>query len=118
GMSYAGGFPAAVTRREVTSATTARGGVLGKALVPFRILRGVLAALAEMRRMRPAAVVGFGGYPSIPALIAARILRIPTMIHEQNGVMGRVNSLFARRVDRVACGSWPTALPLGFTAEH
>lgn len=118
GMGYAGGFPAAVTRRQVASATTARGGVVGKALAPFRILRGVLTALAEMRRMRPAVVVGFGGYPSIPALIAARILRIPTMIHEQNGVMGRVNRLFSRRVDRMACGIWPMQLPEGVAATH
>jgi UDP-N-acetylglucosamine--N-acetylmuramyl-(pentapeptide) pyrophosphoryl-undecaprenol N-acetylglucosamine transferase len=66
-----------------------------------------------MRRDRPACVVGFGGYPSIPALAAATLLRLPRMIHEQNGVLGRVNALFARRVDRVACGTWPTALPDG-----
>ena len=40
------------------------------------------------------------------------------MIHEQNGVLGRVNQVFARRVDTVACGTWPTALPAGVTGEH
>jgi UDP-N-acetylglucosamine--N-acetylmuramyl-(pentapeptide) pyrophosphoryl-undecaprenol N-acetylglucosamine transferase len=63
-------------------------------------------------------VVGFGGYPSIPALAAATALRIPRMIHEQNGVLGRVNRIFAKRVDRVACGTWPTVLPVGVDGVH
>ena len=62
-------------------------------------------------------VVGFGGYPTIPALSAAVILRLPRMIHEQNGVLGRVNTRFASRVDAVACGTWPTVLPDGVTGE-
>jgi UDP-N-acetylglucosamine--N-acetylmuramyl-(pentapeptide) pyrophosphoryl-undecaprenol N-acetylglucosamine transferase len=62
-------------------------------------------------------VVGFGGYPSIPALSAAWVLRRPRMIHEQNGVLGRVNQLFAPRVDHVACGTWPTRLPEGVTGQ-
>lgn len=113
GARYAGGFPAAVAIEQVASATFARGGLLAKALVPLRIARGVLGAAWAMRRDRPAAVVGFGGYPSIPALAAATALRIPRMIHEQNGVLGRVNQLFATRVNRVACGTWPTTLPDG-----
>jgi UDP-N-acetylglucosamine--N-acetylmuramyl-(pentapeptide) pyrophosphoryl-undecaprenol N-acetylglucosamine transferase len=68
-------------------------------------------------RDKPAVVVGFGGYPSIPALSAAWMLRRPRMIHEQNGVLGRVNQVFARRVNKVACGTWPTALPSGVSGE-
>ena len=115
GARYAGGFPKEVTVEEVASATFARGGLVAKALVPFRIAGGVLGAMMAMRRDRPAAVVGFGGYPTIPALSAATILRIPRMIHEQNGVLGRVNRLFAPRVDAIACGTWPTDLPEGVT---
>jgi UDP-N-acetylglucosamine--N-acetylmuramyl-(pentapeptide) pyrophosphoryl-undecaprenol N-acetylglucosamine transferase len=118
GARYAGGFPDAVQVVVLSSATFARGGVLAKLAVPFRIAGGVLGALASMLRDRPAVVVGFGGYPSIPALAAAWVLRRPRMIHEQNGVLGRVNAVFARRVDKVACGTWPTALPEGVTAEH
>jgi UDP-N-acetylglucosamine--N-acetylmuramyl-(pentapeptide) pyrophosphoryl-undecaprenol N-acetylglucosamine transferase len=118
GARYAGGFPDAVQVVVLSSATFARGGVLAKLAVPFRIAGGVLGALASMLRDRPAVVVGFGGYPSIPALAAAWVLRRPRMIHEQNGVLGRVNAVFARRVDKVACGTWPTALPAGVTAEH
>jgi UDP-N-acetylglucosamine--N-acetylmuramyl-(pentapeptide) pyrophosphoryl-undecaprenol N-acetylglucosamine transferase len=113
GARYAGGFPAAVAVDQVASATFARGGVLAKAVVPLRIGAGVAGAVAGMLRDAPDVVVGFGGYPSIPALSAAVILRRKRMIHEQNGVLGRVNQVFAPRVDAVACGTWPTALPAG-----
>lgn len=118
GARYAGGFPHVVEVVEVSSATFARGGVLAKLAVPFRIAGGVLGAVLGMLRDRPAVVVGFGGYPTIPALAAAWVLRRPRMIHEQNGVLGRVNQLFAPRVDRVACGTWPTALPEGVEGTH
>ena len=118
GARYAGGFPAEVAREVVRSATTARGGAAGKLVAPFRIGAGVTRSLADLRKDRPAIVVGFGGYPTIPAMTAALALRIPRMIHEQNGVMGRVNRLFAARVDMVACGTWPTALPEGVEAVH
>jgi UDP-N-acetylglucosamine--N-acetylmuramyl-(pentapeptide) pyrophosphoryl-undecaprenol N-acetylglucosamine transferase len=117
GARYAGGFPAAVMVQRVASATFARGGVVAKLAVPFRIIGGVFAALWSQLRDRPAVVVGFGGYPSIPALSAAWVLRRPRMIHEQNGVLGRVNQTFARRVDKVACGTWPTSLPAGVKGE-
>lgn len=117
GARYTGGFPHTVQVEQVASATFARGGILAKALVPFRIVGGVLGAVLAMLRDKPAMVVGFGGYPTIPALSAAVILRLPRMIHEQNGVLGRVNTRFASRVDAVACGTWPTVLPEGVTGE-
>ncbi|MBV0890694.1 UDP-N-acetylglucosamine--N-acetylmuramyl-(pentapeptide) pyrophosphoryl-undecaprenol N-acetylglucosamine transferase [Paracoccus sp. Z118] len=118
GARYAGGFPPEVTREIVPSATTARGGPIGKLTAPLKIGAGVTRAVAGLRRDRPAVVVGFGGYPAIPAMSAAVLLGLPRMIHEQNGVMGRVNRIFARRVDRVACGTWPTDLPAGVTGIH
>ncbi|RVT85348.1 UDP-N-acetylglucosamine--N-acetylmuramyl-(pentapeptide) pyrophosphoryl-undecaprenol N-acetylglucosamine transferase [Rhodobacteraceae bacterium CCMM004] len=118
GARYAGGFPEAVEVREVASATFSRGGALARARVPLTLGRGVLSALMAMRRDPPALVAGFGGYPSIPALSAAWMLRIPRFIHEQNGVLGRVNTLFAPRVDAVACGTWPTRLPEGIEGVH
>ena len=118
GARYTSGFPDAVTIKQVGSATFARGGILQKLVVPFRILGGVVAATAAMLRQRPAIVIGFGGYPAIPAMTAATILRIPRVIHEANGVLGRVNQLFARHVDAVACGTWPTALPKGVEGVH
>ena len=117
GARYAGGFPEAVKIERVASATFARGGAAAKLLVPFRIAGGVIGAIWSQFRDKPDVVVGFGGYPSIPALSAAWVLRRPRMIHEQNGVLGRVNRIFARRVDKVACGTWPTDLPEGVTGE-
>ena len=118
GARYTGGFPDAVEIEQISSATFARGGLLAKALVPFRILGGTLSAAFGMLRDKPAVVVGFGGYPSIPALGASWMLRLPRMLHEQNGVLGRVNQIFAKRVDAVACGTWPTPLPEGVEGVH
>jgi UDP-N-acetylglucosamine--N-acetylmuramyl-(pentapeptide) pyrophosphoryl-undecaprenol N-acetylglucosamine transferase len=118
GARYAGGFPQAVKVVVSGSGTFARGGVLAKLAVPFQIAGGVLGASFKMLADRPAVVVGFGGYPTIPALCAAFLTRRPRMIHEQNGVLGRVNKLFATRVHKVACGTWPTALPDGVTGDH
>ncbi|HMB76838.1 MAG TPA: glycosyltransferase, partial [Kiloniellaceae bacterium] len=118
GARYTDGFPPEVRIRLVASATFARGGIAAKLAVPFIIGGGVLTAALRFLVDRPTVVAGFGGYPSIPALAAAWILRIPRMVHEQNGVLGRVNQLFANRVDLVACGTWPTKLPDGVEAIH
>ena len=118
GAYYTGGFPHVVRVEQVVSASFARGGILARVTVPFRIAGGAIAMTLRMLRDRPAVVVGFGGYPSIPALAAATLLRLPRMIHEQNGILGRVNRFFARRVAVVACGTWPTAVPAGARAEH
>ena len=118
GARYAGAFPTQVAREIVSSATTARGGPLAKLAVLPRIGMGILAAARAMRADRPAVVVGFGGYPTIPAMSAALALGVPRMIHEQNGIMGRVNAAFARRVQAVACGTWPARLPPGVTGTH
>lgn len=118
GARYASGFPAEVRVEKVGSATFARGGIVAKLIAPFVIAGGVVRSIAQMMTDRPAVVVGFGGYPTIPALSAAWMLRVPRMIHEQNGVLGRVNRLFARRVNTVACGTWPTAMPAGVEALH
>ena len=119
GLRYAGGFPDAVERVELASASTGQGGVAARLLAPFKIASGVLAAVTRFRRDRPACVAGFGGYPSLPALSAAWLLRLPRLIHEQNGVLGRVNRVFAPRVDRVCCGTWPvTNAPAGAALDH
>ncbi len=118
GARYTGGFPHTTEIVEVPSATFARGGLMAKAAVGPKIAAGVLSAMVQMRRDRPAVVVGFGGYPSIPALAAATLLKLPRMIHEQNGILGRVNQKFASRVAHVACGVWPTELPEGADGLH
>ena len=79
---------------------------------------GFLQASRALRRLRPAAVVGFGGYPTVPPIAAASMLRIPTVIHEQNGVMGRANRFLAGRVSVIATG-FPevTGIPAGVAAR-
>lgn len=66
------------------------------------VLEGRRMALRLFESFQPSAVVGFGGYPALPALLAARAARLPTLIHEQNAVLGRVNRLLAPRVDAIA----------------
>ncbi len=63
---------------------------------------GLAKAWSLLGRIRPAVVVGFGGYPTVPPLWAASLRRVPTVLHEQNGVMGRANRLLAPRVTAIA----------------
>lgn len=118
GARYTGGFPHVVKVEQVSSATLARGGALAKLIAPLRIAGGIISAVFGQLRDKPTVVVGFGGYPTIPALSAAWVLRRPRMIHEQNGVLGRVNQVFAPRVQAVACGTWPTTLPPGVEGTY
>jgi UDP-N-acetylglucosamine--N-acetylmuramyl-(pentapeptide) pyrophosphoryl-undecaprenol N-acetylglucosamine transferase len=67
---------------------------------------GTGVALNLMRRLRPAAVVGFGGYPTLPPLLAARLAGIPGILHEANAVLGRANRFLSSRVNAIA-----TSLP-------
>jgi UDP-N-acetylglucosamine--N-acetylmuramyl-(pentapeptide) pyrophosphoryl-undecaprenol N-acetylglucosamine transferase len=62
----------------------------------------IFAAQRLLKRLRPQAVVGFGGYPSVPTVYAATRIAVPTLIHEQNAVLGRANRLLATRVDAIA----------------
>jgi len=118
GARYANGFPDAVSIEVEDSATFARGGLIGRILTPVRLFKGVFSATLKMARDRPAVVVGFGGYPAFPAMAAAWLTRRPRLIHEQNGVLGRVNRMFVRHVHQVACGTWPTDLPKGVDGIH
>jgi UDP-N-acetylglucosamine--N-acetylmuramyl-(pentapeptide) pyrophosphoryl-undecaprenol N-acetylglucosamine transferase len=71
---------------------------------PFEILAGVFVALAKLARIKPAVVVGFGGYPSVPVMIAACIGRFPTAILAPDAVLGRANRLVADYVRVIAAG--------------
>jgi UDP-N-acetylglucosamine--N-acetylmuramyl-(pentapeptide) pyrophosphoryl-undecaprenol N-acetylglucosamine transferase len=70
---------------------------------------GVLQARRLLRRLSPSCVIGFGGYPSVPTMFAAVYLGLPTLLHEQNAVLGRANRLLASRVRRIATGFATTA---------
>jgi UDP-N-acetylglucosamine--N-acetylmuramyl-(pentapeptide) pyrophosphoryl-undecaprenol N-acetylglucosamine transferase len=101
--AYAGNFPA--RKIHVVPSDTVRGGN------PFRLLWtlivlsvGILKAVFLMLWLRPDAVVGFGGYPTFPPLIAAWLTGVPRIVHEQNAVMGRANRALASRATAIATG--------------
>jgi UDP-N-acetylglucosamine--N-acetylmuramyl-(pentapeptide) pyrophosphoryl-undecaprenol N-acetylglucosamine transferase len=106
GAAYAGEFPA--EKRIALDAATARGGdPFGMARAGLKVATGAAQARTAFAKIAPAVVVGFGGYPALPAMMAGLVSRIPTVIHEQNAVLGRVNRFIASRVDAVAC-AFPT----------
>lgn len=75
------------------------------------IMKGRKMAMQLYDTFEPSAVIGFGGYPAFPALLAANSKNIPTIIHEQNAVLGRVNRMTARSVNTIAT-SYPDILKL------
>jgi UDP-N-acetylglucosamine--N-acetylmuramyl-(pentapeptide) pyrophosphoryl-undecaprenol N-acetylglucosamine transferase len=86
----------------ITSATVRGRNPLSLARTAAMLGIGTMQGLRLLARIRPAAVVGFGGYPTIPPVLAATLRKIPTVIHEQNAVMGRANRFLASRVDAIA----------------
>jgi UDP-N-acetylglucosamine--N-acetylmuramyl-(pentapeptide) pyrophosphoryl-undecaprenol N-acetylglucosamine transferase len=99
-------FPAE-RRIGLSAATYKPGDPIGMARAGFAVLRGAGQARRAYRQFGPNVVVGFGGYPSAPALVGAILDRRPTVIHEQNAVMGRANRMLAPHVRTVAC-AFPT----------
>jgi UDP-N-acetylglucosamine--N-acetylmuramyl-(pentapeptide) pyrophosphoryl-undecaprenol N-acetylglucosamine transferase len=77
------------------------GGPVGWLKAAASVLKGRGEAKRLYREHRPDAVVGFGGYPAFPSLLAAGAMRIPTVLHEQNAVMGRVNRLLAGEAEAI-----------------
>jgi len=86
----------------VPSATPSGGGVVGMVRAVLPILRGIFTARRLLARLEARAVIGFGGYPTLPPLVAAWLRGIPALVHEQNAVLGRVNRLMGPRVAAIA----------------
>lgn len=103
---FAGHFPAAAVH-PIQSATMGPKNPFALLGAFWKIWRGVRQASAIIARIKPDAVVGFGGYPTLPPLYAATRRKVPTLIHEQNAVMGRANRALAGRVDAIAGGFLP-----------
>ena len=101
GLRFPGLFEG-VPRTVVDSGSPGRSGWRTLPSVALSIWRGRAKARALFRELRPRAVIGFGGYPSLPSLLAAVSLKLPSLIHEQNAVLGRVNRMFAPRVAAIA----------------
>jgi UDP-N-acetylglucosamine--N-acetylmuramyl-(pentapeptide) pyrophosphoryl-undecaprenol N-acetylglucosamine transferase len=94
GVHFGTSFPGAEIAT-VPAATFAGRSPLKWAGAATSILAGIAAAFRKLRQIRPQAVIGFGGYPSLPVMVAAWLARIPNALHEQNAVLGRVNRLIA-----------------------
>lgn len=100
---YAAGFPAS-TRHKVPSATLSGRNPLKLAKAALALGKGYLAGRRLINLTKPDVVVGFGGYPTVPPVMAAATKGVPTMIHEANAVLGRANWLLSNKVKAVALG--------------
>lgn len=97
-----GGVLGRVETYRIRAGGVAGRGVLSKIKAVADLAIGGVQAAALIQRLKPACVVGFGGYASLPAMLAAQILGKPNLLHEQNAVLGRANRLLASRVKRIA----------------
>jgi UDP-N-acetylglucosamine--N-acetylmuramyl-(pentapeptide) pyrophosphoryl-undecaprenol N-acetylglucosamine transferase len=88
----------------IVRAETVRRGLISKLKLLADLAVGTGQAFLLLKKLKPRAVVGFGGYPSFPAVSAAQGLRIPTLIHEQNAVLGKANQLVAGGAKMIALG--------------
>ncbi|MDG4879913.1 undecaprenyldiphospho-muramoylpentapeptide beta-N-acetylglucosaminyltransferase [Mesorhizobium sp. WSM4884] len=103
---YSRQFPA-VEVHSIASATLGSKNPIAMLSAFWSIWQGVRQAGRVIARIKPEAVVGFGGYPMLPPLYAATRRKVPTLIHEQNAVMGRANKALSSRVDAIAGGFLP-----------
>jgi UDP-N-acetylglucosamine--N-acetylmuramyl-(pentapeptide) pyrophosphoryl-undecaprenol N-acetylglucosamine transferase len=103
GERYAASFPAD-EKFLITAASPSIGGPIAKAAAAMSIAGGLWTALGEFRKRPVAAAVGFGGYPSFPAMKAAALSGVPYGVHEQNGVLGRANRMAAGKAAFIAHG--------------
>ncbi|MEC8038402.1 MAG: UDP-N-acetylglucosamine--N-acetylmuramyl-(pentapeptide) pyrophosphoryl-undecaprenol N-acetylglucosamine transferase, partial [Pseudomonadota bacterium] len=101
GLAFAGDFdPAGID--VISAGGLVSGAPHRRAAGLFRLARGYVQARSLLRRHKPAAVVGFGGFPSAPPMLAAQHLGLPTLMHEQNGIMGRANAFVSRQVRQIS----------------
>ncbi len=101
GDKYGADFPARQVYR-VPAATLKGSSPIAAAKTGYTLTRGTAAAFKLLGDVKPAAVVGFGGYPTFPPLLAAKLRRIPSALHEANAVLGRANKMLAKRVTAIA----------------
>ena len=101
GDRYGTGFPARQLY-QIPAATLQGRSPTAVAKTAVTLGRGTRRAYTLLGKVRPAVVVGFGGYPTFPPLIAAGFRSIPTIIHEQNAILGRANHMLAKRVTAIA----------------
>lgn len=91
------------------SASGVSGNVVAKIKGLASLALGFVQARVLLGKLKPACVIGFGGYPSVPTMVAATNAGLPTLIHEQNAILGRSNRMVARRVSAIATSFADTA---------
>lgn len=104
-------FAGGITVHKLKTASL-KPGILGKIKTAVSLAAGHLQAGKLLNQLKPAVVVGFGGYPSFPSVYAAQKKHIPTILHEQNAILGKANAMLAPKADRIAL-AWPTVKGLG-----
>ncbi|MDH3231245.1 MAG: undecaprenyldiphospho-muramoylpentapeptide beta-N-acetylglucosaminyltransferase [Alphaproteobacteria bacterium] len=109
GTAY-GGLLGDLETYRIRAAGISGRGLTAKISAVLQLGLGLLQARRLLKQLRPRAVVGFGGYPSVPTMVAAAQLRFRTVIHEQNAVLGRANRVLAPRADRIATAFDTTAM--------
>ena len=100
GMKYADAF-AGITLHEIKAGTLGAG-MSGKIKGGLNLALGILQAKKILKRAQPSIVVGFGGYPSFPAVYVAQGMKIPTILHEQNAIIGKANAMLSPKAARIA----------------
>lgn len=115
GETYAHSFPAD-QRMELEAATFTSKNPFALLGAGLKIVKGIGQAWNMLSKVKPNIVVGFGGYPSFPTLMAAIYLKVPTLLHEQNAVLGKTNRALADQVTRIAC-AFPTLKMISARAQ-
>ncbi len=100
GQKYASMFDG--IKLHIIKSGTSFAGLMGKIKGAINLALGVLHAFKLVKSLKPDLVVGFGGYPSVPAVFAAQKLNIPTILHEQNAIIGKANIFLAPEAERIA----------------
>ena len=111
GEQFSSTFPTSITKFVQKSATLKLNNPIGIPKAMIILLGSIIKSFYIFIKLKPTAVIGFGGYPSFASLLVARVLNVKTVLHEQNAVLGRVNRFFSKRVNAVACSFWPTDAP-------
>ncbi len=115
-QGYGQDFPAAEIHL-IKSATPSGGGIVGKIGAMISLALGTLSAMGVIRRVKPSAAIGFGGYPTVPPILAASFLGVPCLVHDANAVLGRANKFLVPRVQAVATSSAQVKVSAGAGTE-
>lgn len=102
-QKYGGAFPARAIH-EIRAATPSGGSLLQRVRAGLVLFAGFIEAYRLLKRIKPLAIVGFGGYPTVPPVLAASWLHVPVVLHEANAIIGRANQFLAPRANAIATG--------------